>query len=221
MFVRDLMTSPATSLPTGTRLDVAITVLATQHITAVPIVDARHHVVGIVTEADVLKDSLPSQGSLVLPPEVQHVRAEDRPVDEVMSPDPVTVQETADVNQVIRVFATTAWKSLPVVRGRRLIGVISRSDVVRALATPDAEIVGRVNADFARIGHEEWDVLVVAGVVTVRGPQQANDIRLATAIVQTIPGVRGLVINPPREAADESGLELRRLHRRPRAHTMP
>ncbi|HEV7172370.1 HPP family protein [Pedococcus sp.] len=221
MFVRDLMTSPATSLPTGTRLDVAITIMATQHITAVPIVDARHHVVGVVTEGDVIKDNMRSQGSLVLPPEVPHVRAEDRRVDEVMTPDPVTVQENADVDHVIRVFATTAWKSLPVVRRRRLIGVISRSDVVRALATPDAEIVRQVKGDFARIGHEEWDVLVGAGVVTVRGPQQANDTRLATAIAQTIPGVRGVVINPPPEAGDERGLELRRLHRRPPAHTMP
>ena len=216
MLVRDLMTSPATSLPTGTRLDMAMTVLATQHITAVPIVDAHHHVVGIVTEADVLKDSLPSTDSLV-----PHVRSQDRRVDDVMTPDPVTVQESADVDHVTRVFATTAWKSLPVVRGRRLIGVISRSDVVRALATPDTEIVKQVKGDFARIGHEEWDVLVVAGAVTVRGPAQANDIRLATAIAQTIPGVRGVVVNPPPEGADESGLELRRLHRRPRAHTTP
>lgn len=148
MFVRDLMTSPATSLPTGARLDDAITVLATQHIIAVPLVDARDHVVGIVTEADVLKDSIPSEGSLVPPVEVPHLRTEARRLD-------------------------------------------------------------------------EWDVLVVAGVVTVLGPQQANDIRLATAIAQTIPGAPGVVVNPLDEAADQSGLELRRLHGRPPAHTTP
>lgn len=190
MLVRELMTSPATSLRAGTRLEAAVQVLAAQHISAVPIVDAANHVVGIVSEADIL-------GERIAPDPRAHLRAVEEPsdewhrlVDDVMTPDPVTVQENGDVARVAELLADTGWKSLPVVRGLQLVGVISRSDVLRVLTTPDIEIQERVTDELAQIGRDEWRVEVTDGVVTVRGPLPGRETRLATAVAETAPGVR-------------------------------
>jgi predicted transcriptional regulator len=194
MLVRELMTSPATSLRAGSRLEAAVQVLAAQHISAVPIVDSINHVVGIVSEADILAERIAPDPRAQLrsvedPSEPWH-----RLVDDVMTPDPVTVQENADVGRVAELLSDTGWKSLPVVRGLQLVGIISRSDILRALTTPDIEIEERVVDDLAQIGREEWTVTVAEGVVTVRGPLPGRETRLATAIAETAPGVRRVVI---------------------------
>lgn len=135
-----------------------------------------------------------------------------------MTVGPVTVQEDADVSHATAVFADTRWKSLPVVRGHRLVGVISRSDIVRAMATPDAEIQLRVMEDFAAIGHEEWEVEAVKGAVTVRGPRPGREARLAAAVTQTTPGVRHVVVQlPGDEAQRQTRLELGNRRRWPRS----
>nr|WP_255523835.1 CBS domain-containing protein [Terrabacter sp. MAHUQ-38] len=194
VLVRELMTSPATSLRAGSRLEAAVQLLAGRHISAVPIVDPQDHVVGILSEADILRER-------ITPDPRAHLRLVEEPaepwhrlVDDVMTPDPVTVQETSDAGHVADLLADTGWKSLPVVNGRRLVGVISRSDLLRALTTPDVAIEERVVDDLARIGHEEWHVEVIEGVVTLRGPRPGRETRLAAAIAQTAPGVRRVVV---------------------------
>lgn len=194
MLVHELMTSPVRSLRAGSRLEAAVQVLAAHHISAVPIVDASGHVVGIISEADILKEQVP-------PDPRAHLRPVDEPtepwhprVDDAMTPDPVTVQENGDVGRVAELFAETGWKSLPVVRERRLVGVISRSDVIRALATPDVEIQRRITDEFVQIGRDEWHVDVAEGVVTLRGPEPGREARLAKAMAETAPGVRRVVV---------------------------
>lgn len=196
MLVRELMTSPATSLRAGSRLESAVQVLAAQHISAVPIVDANHHVVGIVSEADILNERL-------APDPRAHVRRVEDPaepwhrlVDDVMTPDPVTVQENTDVGRAAELMAGTGWKSVPVVRGLQLVGVLSRSDVLRALTTPDIEIEEWVSDELAKIGRDEWRVDVTEGVVTVSGPRPGREARMATAMAGTARGVRRVVVTP-------------------------
>ncbi len=138
MLVRELMTSPATSLRAGSRLESAVQVLAAQHITAVPIVDPYGHVVGIVSDADVLREGLPEDPRARLRPVHESTTPWHRLVDEVMTVDPVTVGAHTDAARAAELMADMGWKSLPVVRDGQLVGVISRSDIMRALATPDA-----------------------------------------------------------------------------------
>jgi CBS-domain-containing membrane protein len=194
MLVRELMTSPPTSLRAGSRLEAAVQLLAGQHISAVPVVDPYGHVVGIISEADILRERIAPDPRAHLRPVEEPAEAWHRLVDDVMTPDPVTVQETSDVGHVADVLADTGWKSLPVVNGRRLVGVISRSDLLRALTTPDLAIEERVSDEFAQIGREEWHVEVAEGVVTLRGPMPGRETRLATAIAETAPGVRRVVV---------------------------
>ena len=198
MLVRELMTSPATSLRAGSRLEAAVQVLAAQHISAVPIVDAHDRVVGIVSEADILRERIAPDPRASLRPVDQPDEPWHRLVDDVMTPDPVTVQENSDAGRVADLLADTGWKSLPVVNGLRLVGVVSRSDLLHALATPDIEIEERIADEFAQIGREEWRVEVAEGVVTLRGPLPGREARLATAMAETAPGVRRVVVEQPR-----------------------
>lgn len=194
MLVQELMTSPATSLRAGSSLEAAVQVLAAQHISAVPIVDSQQHVVGIVSEADILRERIAPDPRAHLRPAEEATQPWHRLVDDVMTPDPVTVQEHADVGRVAELLADTGWKCLPVVRGLQLVGVISRSDLLQALTTPDIVIQERIADDFDRIGREEWHVEVSQGVVTLRGPLPGRETRLATAMAETAPGVRRVVV---------------------------
>ncbi|HEV7147989.1 MAG TPA: CBS domain-containing protein [Pedococcus sp.] len=190
MLVREVMTSPATSLRAGSRLETAVQVLAAQHITAVPIVDAYGHVVGIVSDADVLREGLPEDPRTHLRPTQEPTTPWHRLVDDIMTVDPVTVGSHTDVARAAELMADMGWKSLPVVRDGQLVGVISRSDVIRVLATPDRQVQERIAYEFSQIGREDWRVEVDDGEVTLRDVAPGREARLARAIVETLPGVR-------------------------------
>ena len=201
MLVRELMTSPATSLQAGSKLEAAIQVLATHHISSVPVVDASGQVVGTVSEADVLREGLP-------PDARAHLRLTDEPegpwhrlVDDVMTVDPMTVTPDSDAARAAELLSERGWNSLPVVRDRQLVGVISRSDLIRSLATLDGEIAERIAQEFAEIGRDEWQVDVENGVVTLRVVAPGRETRLAQGIAETVPGVRRVQVHDAPEPA--------------------
>ena len=66
-------------------------------------------------------------------------------VAELMIGTPQTTSEHADVADVAALFRRTAWKCLPVMRDERLVGVVSRSDIIRAMARDDDDIEDDVN----------------------------------------------------------------------------
>jgi CBS domain-containing protein len=179
--------------------------------------------VGILSEADVLSERIVPDPRAHLQPLQEAAPQWHRLVDDVMTPDPVTVQEKDDVRWVAELLADKGWKSLPVLCGRRLVGVISRSDIVRVLGTPDAEIARRITEDFTHMGRIEWQVEASHGVVVVRGTSPGREARIAKAIAETAPGVRRVTVELPTEgqSLDEPGargesLQLRNLRRWPR-----
>ena len=194
MLVHELMTSPATSVPAGSPLEIAVQTLSTRHISALPVVDAHSHVVGVISEADILEERLPADPRAQLRPVEDIVRPWHRLVDDVMTR-PVTVHENSDVARVAELMVERGWKSLPVVRDGHLVGVISRSDVVRALSTPDVQIQSRVAHEFYRIGRDDWRVDVTEGVVSIHGPQPGRETRVARGIAETVQGVRRVVVD--------------------------
>ena len=94
-----------------------------------------------------------------------------------------------DVAEVTRLMTTTGVKSLPVLDGdRRVVGVVSRRDIVHAMARSDDEIAGELATLFDSLGLD-WSVEVDDGRVLVRGPLEARDRSLALAAVSTVVGV--------------------------------
>lgn len=89
----------------------------------VPVIEAGNHLVGVVTEFDVLKALLAKKDLLTL-------KAED-----IMSADPVTVEETDTAEHIVKKMVDNQIIRIPVVREGRLVGVISRTDLLNHLVT--------------------------------------------------------------------------------------
>jgi len=87
----------------------------------VPVIEPGNHLVGIVTEIDVLK-------ALVSGKDLHAMKAED-----IMTPQPITVEETATAEMVIKQMIEHQIIRIPVVRDGRLIGIISRMDLMNQL----------------------------------------------------------------------------------------
>lgn len=205
MLVRELMTVPAHSVPTGSTLEMAIQLLARARLSALPVVDADHRVVGIVSEADILRLHLtPDPRAHLRPVDVEQGRWPQL-VDQVMTPDPVTVLESADVAELGQMLADTGWKSVPVTRERVLVGMVSRSDILRSMTTSDSAIRRNLTREFAALGRARWSVSVAEGEVTVSGTRGGREARLAQVMASAVAGVRRVVVagdSTPRTAPE-------------------
>jgi len=202
------MTREVVTVGPATSAKYAAEVMAGRGFAALPVVDDDGQVVGIVAEADVLRDRLPSDPRL-------HARRDEQPasaapallVQGVMTGQVRTVDVGADVADVARLFVDERLRSVPVLEHGRLVGIVSRRDVLRTLVRPDDEI----GADVLRLVEDytgdlgAWDVDVVEGMVTIRrtrrAPQVSRDVE-ERALRALAGGVAGVVdVRVPLSAA--------------------
>jgi CBS domain-containing protein len=116
------MTSPVTSVTTDATLATIADILATQHIGGVPVVDGEHHVVGFVSNTDIINAMLAGTSA-------------DATAFSLMSAPVVTVDEFGTADDVMRVLRENDIHHVPVVRSRKLVGIITPGDVIRYLVT--------------------------------------------------------------------------------------
>jgi CBS domain-containing protein len=138
--VRDVMTSRVESVPAGATVRRAVDALLGKPFRALPVVDDGR-LVGVVSNGDLV-----ARGGLGARIELLNVisadererflaRLPDRPISEVMTRGPVTVAPTATLTDATRLIGERRLKRLPVVEaGGVLVGIISRADVLRAVA---------------------------------------------------------------------------------------
>lgn len=194
MLVADVMTAPVVSITRDRPLEEAIRLLGTAGISALPVVDAQQGVVGILSEADILRQPLPQDPRSHLRP-VEPSPLTDLLVEDVMTVDAVCALAHTDCSEVALALADTGWKSMPVVEDGRLVGMVSRSDILRALAVPDALLTQAVLGAFAAAGHPEWVAVVHSGRVTVE-PPPPDLVEAALATASTVPGIRSVELGP-------------------------
>jgi CBS domain-containing protein len=190
MLVREIMTSPAYSVHKDTNLETALKLMATARVTSLPVVDGGNRVVGVISEADLLKADLEPDPRAHVRPARQPTEPLLTTVAQVMTADPHTVREDSDVAELAHTFATTSWKSVPVVRGEVLLGVVSRSDVIRAMARSDTQIAAEITQVLEETGLRAWHVDVAEGVVVVRGTGSERERGAVVSIAQSVKGVR-------------------------------
>ncbi|GAB3195111.1 CBS domain-containing protein [Nocardioides hungaricus] len=190
MLVRDLMTPDPQTVTADSSVKEAITRLAELGITSMPVVDRHRRLLGIVSEADLIRDLVARD------PRAQERPIEMRPlfaphtVDEVYTRAAVSVHADDDVAAAVEMMTVTSAKSLPVVDADgRLLGVLSRSDVVQALARADDVIAADIDELLVDLGHGDWLVEVDEGCVRVSGPSGAAERSLAHVVAHTVPGV--------------------------------
>jgi CBS domain-containing protein len=195
MLVRDVMTSDPVTITRRTTVKEALAILARRGFAALPVVGASGRLYGIVSEADLIAENVvwdpraPERPITVEPLRPAHL------VEEVCTRAVVTVGPSDDVATAVDLMASTGARSLPVVDGHDLVGVVSRSDVVATLARSDAAIPCDVEELLASFGHGDWFVVVDDGMVRISGPSGAAEHSLAHLVARTVRGVVGVRID--------------------------
>ncbi|GAB3137879.1 CBS domain-containing protein [Microbispora hainanensis] len=194
MLVREIMTTPVVTVPHTATIKQAVRLLHEQDITAAPVVDGTGRMVGIVSEMDLLRGEFGANPRAFLRPEALPTGRPPALVEEVMTPRVGTVGEDADTMDLVELMITTGVKSVPVVRGGELVGMVSRRDLMGLLAHGDERIredvlvALRDCADTASFGAAVRD-----GVVELYGPGDERSARIAELVARTVPGVVDVV----------------------------
>lgn len=126
--VSSVMTRNVFTVKKDTSIHEAITQLAEHDITGLPVVDDQMNLVGIITEKDTLK--------LLFGGNLDHMR----PVSDFMTQEVVSFTPNDNLITVCDCFLKNAFRRVPVVSGKKVVGILSRSDIIlflnTALCTP-------------------------------------------------------------------------------------
>ncbi len=137
---RDVMTKDVVAVKRDADLHEAAKLLSEFRISGMPVVDEQYRVIGVISEADILALAGMKKGH-TFKDVLRHLLGEPLPsrksgksVGDVMSTPPITIGPDSDIREVAAVLDARRIKRLPVVDGEgKLIGVISRADIVRAM----------------------------------------------------------------------------------------
>jgi CBS domain-containing protein len=150
MRAHQVMTRPViTVTPETTVLEAANTMLQ-KHISGLPVVDAAGKLVGIVSEGDFIRRSEIGTGrkrgrflKFILGPgkaATDFVHEHGHKVGEIMTPEPFTVSEDTTLERIVELMEKNNVKRLPVTRGDKIVGIVSRSNLLQAVASLAREI---------------------------------------------------------------------------------
>jgi CBS domain-containing protein len=118
MIARDIMTSKVCTIPPEASAKEVAQLLSEKRISGVPVVDSNDKLIGIVTEADI----------------ISKVNREGLSVADIMSHEVITVEEEAPVGEIATLLTERKIKRVPVVRNGKVVGIVSRADIVNAVA---------------------------------------------------------------------------------------
>ncbi len=150
MRAHQIMTRPViTVTPETTIVDAANTMLQ-KHVSGLPVVDATGKLVGIVSEGDFIRRSeIGTQRKrgrflrFILGPgkeATDFVHEHGRKIGEIMTPQPLTITEDTPLEQIADLMEKNGVKRLPVMRADKIVGIVSRSNLLQAVASLAREI---------------------------------------------------------------------------------
>jgi CBS domain-containing protein len=214
MKASDVMTGDVVSIKPEAPILEAAQLMLERRISGLPVIDAAGTLVGIVSEGDFLRRSetgtqrkrpgwlefLVGPGRLA----EEYVHTSGRKVEEVMTSDVHIVDEDAPLEKVVYLMERHRIKRIPVVRNSKVVGIVTRANLMRALASlalearpvppSDKAIRERLIAD---LKNQSWapfgaiDVVVADGVVKLTGALTDERERKALRVAaENVPGVK-------------------------------
>jgi CBS domain-containing protein len=216
MKARDVMTQPVISIDADAPIALAVRLMLQKTISGLPVIDAAGNLVGVVTEGDFLRraeagtqqtqprwlEFVMGAGALA----DQYVKAHGRKIAEVMTRDVKTATEDTPLPEVIDLMERHRVKRIPILRGKKLIGIVTRANLLRALASvmleppaasADDAVIRKRIIDALRA--ESWapaatvDALVREGEVTLTGYLLDERQRAGLKVlVENVPGVKNV-----------------------------
>lgn len=222
--VGDVMSTAVVSAYRGAWIKDVARVMLDRGVTGMPVLDEDHRVAGVISEADLLAKEERRDGPRRRPWDGRRARrararAAATTVEELMTAPAITVRPEATVAAAARLMDHHRIKRLPVVAdGGRLVGIVSRRDVLRVFARPDEEIRDEIVAEvFERllmVDPATVTVRVDHGVVVLGGTlEQRSLVPIAVRLAAATEGVVGVVDDLAYEDDDTTALA----HRFPRA----
>lgn len=186
MRAKDVMTQRVISIEPNATILQAARLMLQNRISGLPVVDTIGNLVGIVTEGDFLRrtETATEQnrprwlqfllGSGHLADEYAHSHG--RKIDDVMTRDPLSIVEDTPLEEIVQMMEKHHIKRLPVVRGGRLVGIVSRANLLHALvsvardvkpiATNDEQIRARL---LKELDKQKWAPVALVNVVVRNG----------------------------------------------------
>jgi acetoin utilization protein AcuB len=129
MLVGERMSKPVITVRPETPLPEALDLMHKEHIRRLPVVNKRGELIGIVTEADLLKAS-PSEATSLSIFEVTYLLSK-LTLDRIMTREVTTVTEDTPLEEAARIMADHKFSGLPVMRGKDLVGMITETSLFR------------------------------------------------------------------------------------------
>ncbi|WP_172832322.1 CBS domain-containing protein [Nakamurella panacisegetis] len=198
---QDVMTTSVVSVPVDAPFAAVVDALTSAGVSAVPVVDADGAVVGVVSEQDLLAKlaTVDQSRRFVIPgtaAAAQSVKARAMTAGELMSAPAIVVGPEDPVPAVARLSGARRVKRLPVVDDRgRLVGIVSRADLVRLFLRTDQEIADHLRDDVIRdtflLDPLQVRVDVDHGVVTLRG--ELSEPGVLETLLQSVSVTAGVV----------------------------
>jgi len=222
MRAMDVMTTNVITIAPDKSVQDLAALLGNHGISGVPVVDSGGKLVGVVSEGDLLHraetgterrterrrtrwlDSLASDRDLAR----DYVKSHGRTVKDIMTPDVIAVSETTGLDEIANLLETKRIKRVPVLREGKLVGIISRANLVRALAATKSPPVAEAESDdrtirrklLTELQGQEWakvwaaDIIVRDKVVHLwcsddHSEEERQALRVAA---ENTPGVRGV-----------------------------
>ena len=200
MRVREVMTKEVVTITPDTDFKSIARLLEQHRVNLLPVIDEEHRVVGVVTEADLLA-KLQWQGRrpgrlerwLLLEDELR--KAEGSLASQIMTNNVEATRSEASVNHAAQQMMVRHVKALPVVdENQRLVGIVSRADLLRSFVREDAairrEVIDGVLRSALAIDPATVSVAVKDGAVFLKGVVDSVSLRdMVTAMVSEVPGV--------------------------------
>src|SRR5246127_3866783 len=215
MRARDVMVRAVATTTPETTVEKVARLMINLRISGVPVRDRNGQLVGIVTEGDLLRrvetgterqrsrwSELFSANSGLAE---EYIKSHARRVEDIMTREVVSVEELASLGEIAELMETKRIKRVPVVHDGKIVGIVSRADLLQVLASGGAasadEESDRLIRDrlLAELRRQEWansaeeNVVVSEGVVHFWGTVGSGGERRALRVVaENIPGVRGI-----------------------------
>ena len=214
MRVKDVMTQNVISVEANESVLKAARLMLQNRVSGLPVIGATGEVVGIVTEGDFLRrveigtqrhrpkwlEFLVGPGRMA----AEYVRVNGRRIDEIMTPDPLSVTEDDLLETVVDLMERHRVKRLPVMRGAKMVGIVSRANLMHALASlTRGDTTPPANDDLAirdrilvALGKEQWapkaNVVVKNGIAELWGA--LTDERERQALIVATENISGVKV---------------------------
>jgi CBS domain-containing protein len=214
MQVKDVMTRNVISVQSDDQILKAARLMLQNRISGLPVLDKDGELVGVVTEGDFLRRSeLGTQRRrskwlefIVGPGKLaeEYVHASGRKVEEIMTPDPCVIDENDALEKVVELMERRRIKRLPVVRSGRMVGIVSRANLLHALASLARDTQAEAGPDWSirnqiltTLGAQRWapnvNVVVKKGVAELWGCITDERERQGIIVaVENVAGVKGV-----------------------------